>query len=185
VYGTRWHPAWSALIVLALFGAARTVLTLFSDLAIALGLTRRLLGIQLSWLILLTPIMVFCVNRWGITGAGIAHATVVILVVIPLYLVTVKRRTAVGLSWIPSTMAIPFIAAAAAGAAAYAGTRLFDGELTKLLVGLACGLVTYAVAAGLWLRQLRQELMAMYWHERRHSAKHRHLDSMDRMGASR
>jgi len=46
VYGRRWHAAWSALVVLGIFGATRTVLLMLSDLAVALGLTRLLLYIS-------------------------------------------------------------------------------------------------------------------------------------------
>jgi PST family polysaccharide transporter len=163
VYGTRWHPAWTALIVLSLFGAARTVLQLFSDLAIAVGLTRRLLVIQLAWIVVLAPVMIFCVHQWGIEGAGIAHASVVILLVIPFYLHTVRRNTTVHLSALPSSLIIPFIASVAAGIAAYESSRLPDGHVVKLLVGVVCGLLVYLVIAGRWMAELAQRLRAMYW----------------------
>jgi O-antigen/teichoic acid export membrane protein len=163
IYGQRWHPAWKALVVLSIFGAARTVLTLFSDLAIALGLTRRLLVIQLIWLGALTPMMVFSVNRWGIFGAGIAHACIVVLLVIPMYLLTVRRNTPVQLGWIKNAMTRPLLASLAVAGAAYGGTLLVDNQVWQLLLGLLLGLATYALLAGRWLLRLRRTLRDMYW----------------------
>jgi lipopolysaccharide exporter len=163
VYGSRWHPAWKALVVLAIFGAARTVLTLFSDLTIALGLTRRLFTIQLLWLLALTPTMIFCVHRWGIFGAGIAHAVVVVVVVIPMYLITVRRGTPLHLGWIKDAMARPFFASLVAAAAAYGGTQLVTNQVWQLLIGIALGLMAYGLLAGGWLLRLRRTLRDMYW----------------------
>lgn len=163
VYGHRWHPAWKALVVLAIFGAARTVLTLFSDLTIALGLTRRLLAIQLVWLLTLTPMMVYCVDRWGIFGAGIAHAVVVVFLVIPMYLITVRRGTPLKLGWIKDAMTRPLVASVVAAGAAYCGTLLVSNEVWQVLLGLLLGLITYGLLAGTWLRRLMRTLREMYW----------------------
>ena len=163
VYGQRWQPAWKALVVLAVFGAARTVLTLFSDLTIALGLTRRLLAIQLIWLGALTPVMIFCVDRWGIFGAGVAHATVVVLIVIPMYLVTVRRGTPLNLGWIKDAITRPFFASIVVAASAYGGTKLVSGQVPQVLLGLTLGLTAYVLLAGRWLLHLRRTLRDMYW----------------------
>jgi PST family polysaccharide transporter len=167
VYGRRWHAAWAALAVLAIFGAARTVLQLFSDLTIALGHTRRLLAVQLSWLILLVPAMWFGVHRWGIAGAGIAHAAVVVLAVIPMYLVSVGRGTSVPLGWLRGSLSIPLTAAVGAGASAHIVGLLPGSDILRLLGGLAAGLAVYAVVAGRWLRRLLRTLRSMYWNDRR------------------
>jgi lipopolysaccharide exporter len=163
VYGLRWHTAWKALVVLAIFGAARTLLLIFSDLAVALGLTRRLLIIQLAWLTTLIPAMILCVHRWGIFGAGIAHAVVIVGVVVPLYLVTVRMSTPVQLGWIKPSLGRPAIASLAVAATAYASTKIVGAESSKLLIGAAVGLVTYLLVAGTWLKPLLKTLRAMYW----------------------
>jgi PST family polysaccharide transporter len=165
VYGTRWHPAWTALVILAVFGAARTVLTLFSDLTVALGMTKRLLLIQTLWLVVLTPLMIFSVAHWGIGGAGIAHAVVIALLVIPLYLITVRKRTSVGLAWVRRGMLRPFLASVGAAVAAYGATRLVDGNALKLLLGIAVGSVTYVGLAGPWLLRVKATLHDMYWRQ--------------------
>jgi len=163
VYGRRWHPAWVALVVLAIFGAARTVLTLFSDLVIALGLTRRLLLIQLIWVALLTPAMVFGVRRWGIAGAGVAHVAVVVLVVIPMYLMVVRRGTGVRLGWMVPSLTLPIVASVAAGFAAWGVAEVVHPEIAQLLLGGLTGLVVYGLVGFKWLTRLRAHLRAMYW----------------------
>ncbi|HKF34840.1 MAG TPA: lipopolysaccharide biosynthesis protein [Jatrophihabitantaceae bacterium] len=163
VYGHRWYPAWAALVVLSIFGAARTVLTLFSDLTIALGLTRWLFAIQVAWLAVLVPVMVVCVQRWGITGAGVAHAAVVTLVVIPLYMIVTKRATPVRLSAVRDALLPPLGASLCAAGAAYAATLPVEAPPAKLLLGLVAGLLTYALVAGRWLLPLSRRLHDMYW----------------------
>jgi PST family polysaccharide transporter len=163
VYGVRWQHAWTALIVLSIFGAARTVLTLFSDLLIALGLTRRLLAIQLVWLLLLTPAMIIGVHELKIGGAGVAHASVVVLAVIPLYLMTVAGRTDVPLNWVRRSIVVPLLASVASALAAYGVTRAVSGHGVQLLLGIAVGAVVYCVLAAPWLRRVIRTLREMYW----------------------
>jgi PST family polysaccharide transporter len=163
VYGHRWHPAWTALVVLSIFGAARTVLTLFSDLAIALGRTRSLFAIQVAWLAVLAPVMIVCVDRWGIAGAGVAHAAVVTLLVIPLYVILTKRATPVRLAAVRNALLPPLGGALCAAGAAYGATVLVEAPLAKLLLGLVAGLLAYALVAGRWLGLLRHRLHDMYW----------------------
>lgn len=163
VYGSRWHPAWAALVVLSIFGAARTVLTLFSDLTIALGLTRWLFAIQVAWLAVLVPVMIVCVNRWGIAGAGVAHASVVTLLVIPLYVIVTKRATPVRLAAVRDALLPPLGASLCAAGAAYGATRLVEAPAAKLLLGLLTGLLAYALIARRWLIPLRRRLHDMYW----------------------
>jgi PST family polysaccharide transporter len=165
VYGSRWHAAWSALVVLGIFGVTRTVLLMLSDLAVALGLTRRLLYIQLAWFACLVPTMIACVTRWGILGAGIAHALVVTLIVLPMYLFTVHRQTPVPLASLKFVLGRPLVGSVGAAAAAYGGAALVQGDAAKLLVGLACGLAAYALLAGPWMLRVGRLLIAMYWRD--------------------
>ena len=163
VYGTRWNAAWSALVVLAIFGATRSVVLMLSDLAVALGLTRRLLNIQLIWFGALVPAMVVCVTRWGILGAGIAHAIVVVFVVLPMYLVTLHRKTPVPVGSLRFVLGRPLVASVGCALAAYGGAQVVEGNVPKLLLGVACGLATYALLGGRWLLRVGRSLRAMYW----------------------
>ena len=100
VYGERWAPAAPALVTLSLFGATRVVVSLLSDLLVALGLTKRLLVLQCVWLVVLAPAMIFAVSMWGIAGAGLANAAVALLVMIPAYLLASAHRSGLQLNWI-------------------------------------------------------------------------------------
>lgn len=163
VYGSRWQHASTALIILTVFGAAQTVLTLFSDLLIALGLTRRLLVIQLVWLLFLAPAMILGVHGLKIAGAGVAHASVVVLAVMPLYLMTVARRTDVSLDWIRRSVAVPLFAALVSGGLAYGSTHLVSGHLLQLFIGIVVGVAAYCLCSGRWLLRVIRTLRQMYW----------------------
>ncbi len=166
IYGPRWHPAWTALVVLAIFGASQTVLILFSDLIIALGMTRRLLAIRSVWIMVLLPTMIFCVKKWGIVGAGIAHASVIIVVVVPYYLLTVRGRTPVGLRWIYTSLGRPLFASVGVALAAFGAAMTVRHAVLQLFVGLLAGVAAYVLLAGRWLRTLLQQLREMYWSQK-------------------
>ena len=170
VYGKRWHEAYTALIVLGIFGAARSVLTLFSDLTIALGMTRRLLLIQLAWLAALTPAMIICVRLWGIVGAGVAHAIVIILVVTPAYIYTVRKSMSLGLRWVSESTVRPLIASVFAAAFGYGATQLVANEILQVLIGATVGLLVYLLLAGTWLIKVVATLRTMYWRQGAHPA---------------
>ena len=163
VYGQRWHAAWAPLAMLSIFGAAQTVLAMFWTLLVSLGMTRRLLLIQLIWIVTLGPAMYFGVRSWQTTGAGLAHAVVVTGVVLPVYLITVRCRTSVKLDWFRQSLAVPFPAAIACGAAAYGASHLVTVTYLQLVLGLAAGLSVYALLAGRWLVGVARTLRAMYW----------------------
>ena len=187
VYGPRWHPAWTALVVLSIFGAARTILTLFSDLSIALGLTRRLLAIQLIWMLALTPAMVVGVSHWGIAGAGFAHAVVVVGLVIPLYAITVRRSTPIAIRHLRHAVLRPLVASVAAAGVAFGASYFLDESVWKLLVGTTLGLITYLLLARRWLTDLQRRLKRMYWGSgRRARGRHslRHEDAAGQQAPS-
>ena len=163
VYGERWAPAAAALVTLSLFGATRVVVSLLSDLLVALGLTRRLLVLQGVWLAVLVPAMVVGVKVWGIAGAGLANAAVALLVMIPAYLLASTHRSGLRLGWMIKPIAVPTVAAAAAGSAAWIVTQPIESStLVQLLVGGCVGVVTFVLLAWRWLRRLRLTLRSLY-----------------------
>ena len=91
VYGDQWATASKALIGLAVLGASRTIMELFSDFLVSLGRTRAVLLVQVIWLPALAGALVVAVGRLGIEGAGIAHATVAAAVVVPVYVYLIRR----------------------------------------------------------------------------------------------
>jgi O-antigen/teichoic acid export membrane protein len=95
VYGNTWAAAASALVGLGVFAAGRTVTELLADVSMAIGRTGALFWVQVLWLVALLPVMWISVAHWGIAGAGIAHAVVVWMVVVPAYVVVIRRATGV------------------------------------------------------------------------------------------
>jgi len=92
VYGDKWAGASKALIGLAIFAACRTVIELFSDFLVSLGRTRPLFTLQLPWLAALVASLIVLVGRFGIAGAGAAHALVASFIVLPMLVHYVSRE---------------------------------------------------------------------------------------------
>ncbi len=90
VYGSKWQAAAGALVGLAIFGAARTMVELLSDFLVALGRTRAIFIIQVVWIAALVPAMIIGVRRDGIVGAGTAHAVVIVGVTLPIYVLALR-----------------------------------------------------------------------------------------------
>jgi O-antigen/teichoic acid export membrane protein len=91
VYGSKWAAASQALVGLAILGAGRTVMELFSDFLVSVGRTRAVFIVQLMWLPVLAVTLLVLVRGYGIAGAGAAHALVATLLVIPAYVYFVRR----------------------------------------------------------------------------------------------
>ena len=77
--------------MLALYGAVSVICLLLSNLIVGDGHPKLLLLLQLIWLAALAPGMLIGVERNGIVGAGAAHVVVILFVVLPVYLFTLKR----------------------------------------------------------------------------------------------
>ncbi|MCP1414114.1 oligosaccharide flippase family protein [Paenarthrobacter sp. A20] len=144
-YGGAWAPAGIALATLGVFGATRILVELFADLSVGAGRTVWLFWVQVAWLAALTPALFLGVTWWGIAGAGIAHATVACLVVIPLYvhsLTSVLQTTA----WQLLRGSIPPLAAATvAGTAAWLATQGMANPGVALAAGTLVGSTLYVL----------------------------------------
>jgi len=156
VYGPKWAAASHALVGLSILAAGRTIMELFSDFLVSLERTRTLFVIQIVWFVPLTAALLVLVPRLGITGAGIAHATVADLIVVPtfvycVYLVGVRpamvaRTLLPAIAWTTLTAAIAWLIASrvhvpaiavAAGGSVGLGIYLipYVGELRRALAG--------------------------------------------------
>lgn len=157
LYGERWLPAAGALTALATFGAVRVLFDLMATYLIARGATRPVLWIQLVWILALVPAVVVGVRWWGSAGAGWAHVAVALVVVLPLYLVAVRRsgadlRAVLGATWLPLLAAVPTVAA----------TLLVSRQVASPLLGLLAGGVAGSVVyTALVARPLLRDLRAL------------------------
>jgi PST family polysaccharide transporter len=164
VYGRRWLPAAPVLVVLAVFGSVRVIASLLSDVLTAAGQTRPLLHTQLIWFAALVPAMIIAVYLDGPRGAAFAHVGVVLLVVLPTYLVVLRRSVGLAPRLLASPPVYPLLAALAAGAAAALAALAVDAPWAKLVVGVTSFGVVYLALLARWLRRLFGELKSLYGH---------------------
>ncbi len=138
LYPHRYRPAAAALAFLAVLGGIRVLLDFTYDLFVALGKPRTLLMLQCAWGLALVPALVLGAHVDGIRGVAIGHVVVVCLVVVPAYLVVVRRA---GFEHGPLVRPLvrPLVAGLVAGLAAFAVVRVVDDDG---LVGLVAGGLT-------------------------------------------
>lgn len=162
VYGKRWAPAAGILAVLAIFGSVRVIISLFSDVLVALDKTKRLFHLQLVWLGVLTPVMVAGVLWNDGIGAGVAQVAVALLIVTPIYLVVLVRTCGLPLAALVKPAGYPLIAAVVAGTVAHLAAAEMDSPVAQLGVGLIVLLIVYVLILGRWLLRLKRELTGLY-----------------------
>jgi hypothetical protein len=101
------------------------------------------------------------VHRDGIVGAAAAHIAVIGPLVLPTYLLALRKATGVRFAALGKAVFPPLLAAAAASLAARATASHFASPPAQLVAGLAAGGLTYLVAAApLALAGLSQEQAA-------------------------
>ena len=114
LYGGRWAAAAIVLSILACYGLISVVGVLFSNMLAALGRSKFVLMVQLIWLAGLVPAMAIGVRKDGIVGAAIAHIVIIGPIVLPCYLIALKRATGVRVGLLAKAAFPPLAAAAAA-----------------------------------------------------------------------
>jgi lipopolysaccharide exporter len=145
LYGNRWASSATVLSILSFYGLIAISGVLFSNMLAALGRSKFVLAVQLIWLVGLFPAMWIGVHEDGIAGAAIAHIVIIGPVVLPCYLIALKRATGVRMSLLAKA-AFPSLAVAviAAFLAWYAASR-FESPLIQLTAGMAAGGSLYVV----------------------------------------
>jgi PST family polysaccharide transporter len=155
LYGSRWAGAAGAVVPLAATGALRVIFDLCATYLIACGKTRRVLLVQLVWLVALVPALIAGVGLDGIAGAGWAHLVVAGAVVLPAYLIAMRGEGVGALAflrgWIVPTLAgIPLVAVL------WAISAWVEAPLVAILVGGAVGSLVYAIPlVRWWIRRVR------------------------------
>ena len=144
LYGGRWASSNTVLAILSGYGLISVLGVLFSNMLAALGRSTLVLAIQLIWLVGLIPAMAIGVHLDGIVGAAIAHVVIVGPVVLPCYLIALKRVTGVRLTQLAKA-ALPTLAVAtAAGIVAWVTAGMFESPLVQLIAGGVVGGGIYA-----------------------------------------
>jgi PST family polysaccharide transporter len=147
-YGEKWAASANVLVILSLYGAVFIVCLLFANMLTALGQTKTLLVLQLIWISGLVPAMVLGVHKDGIVGAAYAHVAVIAPIVLPTYLLALKRPTGVRFTALGRAALPPVLAATAAALAAHGAAAQLNSPLAQLITGLAAGGLVYLVCAG-------------------------------------
>jgi lipopolysaccharide exporter len=148
LYGAKWAASADVLAILSIYGVASMVCLLFANMLTSFGRTKSLFILQLIWIGTLVPAMVLGVRKDGIIGAAYAHIAVIVPIVLPSYLLALKRVTGVRLRALGKAALPPFLASSAAALAARAAASQLHSPLAQLIAGLAAGGVVYVIGAG-------------------------------------
>ncbi|WJK37508.1 lipopolysaccharide biosynthesis protein [Solwaraspora sp. WMMA2065] len=159
LYGQRWSMAADALAGLAFFGAFRVLFDLVATFLIAVGASRALFVAQVVWLAALFPAVIFGVRWYGLVGAGVGHALVCALLILPMYAVALRRH-GVRLRALAGALVLPLVVAVPAVALGLLVVRTVPGALWQLLAGGAVMTVAFAGPLLPWLRQRLRDLKA-------------------------
>ena len=155
LYGAKWAASANALVILSLYGAVFMACLLFANMLVSLGRTKFLLVLQLIWIGTLVPAMALGVHKDGVVGAAYAHVAVIVPIVLPSYLLVLKRVTGVRFTALGKAALPALLASSAAALAARGAASQFNSPLAQLITGLAAGGVTYGICAG-------QQAIAMF-----------------------
>jgi len=145
VYGDEWKGAAVALTGLCVLGGARILIELTADFLVTLGRTRAVFLAQVPWLLALVVALALLVRGHGIAGAGLAQAGVAVGLMVPIYLVLLRRA---GVSpWGVARAVLPPLlwALLAAGVAWFVAGR-FSNPFVATGLGTAAGALCYLAA---------------------------------------
>lgn len=145
LYGERWVSAVPVLALLSVYGFISVVGNLYRSVLTALGSSRVLLVIQLVWLVGLVPSMIIGVHKDGIVGAAIVQVLIIGSVVLPSYLIAVRRAASVRLTILVKAAFGPLMAAAIAATIAWFMAAQFDRPFLQVISGLCVGGLSYAI----------------------------------------
>jgi lipopolysaccharide exporter len=146
VYGVRWEPAAKVLSVLSIYGVISIICLLFAGMLTGLGRSKFVLAVQVVWLAALFPAMTFGVHRGGIVGAALAHIVVIGPIVLPCYLIALKRATGIPIAALVKGLLPSLAAAVVAGLAAWLAVSQFSSPPLQLIAGVLAGGLLYAIA---------------------------------------
>jgi lipopolysaccharide exporter len=146
LYGAKWVASASTLSYLSLYSAISIACLLFTNILSSMGNARVLLLIQLAWLAELIPAMALGVQRDGIIGAAFAHIAVIVPVILPCYLLAMRRTTGVRPNALLKAVLPAVLASSAAALIAKFITTQVSSPLIQLITGLSAFGLVYVIA---------------------------------------
>jgi len=157
VYGSKWLPAATVLSALGLYGSLRVVFDIFTGYLYARGNSRSVLWIQIIWLVTLTGGLIVAVMLYGIIGAGWVHVFVAVAIILPAYLLVVKR-SGVRIGELLRATCRPTLATIPVVGAVIVIRLALDDALLALLVGGAVALLLYMALVWPWARRVFRQV---------------------------
>jgi lipopolysaccharide exporter len=148
LYGEKWAESATVLSILAVYVAVSMTCLLFANIVTAFGRTKILLVLQLIWLGTLVPAMALGVHKDGIVGAAYAHVAIIVPIVLPSYLLVLKRVTGARLTALGKAVLPALLASSAAALAARSVASQLHSPIAQLTAGLAAGGVVYLILVG-------------------------------------
>jgi lipopolysaccharide exporter len=147
LYGSKWTSSANVLSFLTIYAAVSLICVLVANIISSMGYPKLLLSIQLIWLGALTPAMILGVHYDGIVGASFAHIAVIGPIVLPCYLIVLKRATGVSIAKVVGALLPALVAGVVAGLAAKVVAAQFTSPLVQLLAGGVAGGLLYVLIA--------------------------------------
>ncbi|MGO4193669.1 oligosaccharide flippase family protein [Arthrobacter sp. YAF17] len=145
IYGETWILAAPVLSILAVYGALFSLSLLLSNLLVGTGRSGTVMVVQSVWIAALIPSVAVGVSQLGLTGAAYAHVAVIILVIVPMYLWSLRGSVASAARVLAVSMATPVFASVLAGAMALWASSWFSQPLGSLVAGGLVGGTTYCL----------------------------------------
>jgi O-antigen/teichoic acid export membrane protein len=146
LYGERWVPAAVALPALVALSLGRMIVELAYDYLVAVGRTTGNAWLHAIWLCVLVPALIGGAIWGGIAGVAVAHAVVVLVVVLPGAGILL-RKTGMPVWPLVRDLGIPLLAAAAVLLSAWFLSSVMHG-LALLIVGGVVGVLIYGAGVG-------------------------------------
>ncbi|MFE6735660.1 lipopolysaccharide biosynthesis protein [Microbacterium sp. NPDC057650] len=157
VYGPKWLPAAPVLAALGVYGAVRVVFDVFAGFLYSQGRSRPVLWIQVIWLVALIAGMIAGTTAYGLVGAGWVHVLVAILIVLPAYLIAL-RRSGVAVGAVLRACMWPTVASVPAVAAALGARIWVPAPALSLVVGGLAAVLVYSACMFPWARKHLRKL---------------------------
>ena len=163
VFGEKWAESAPVLAVLSVYGVLYAFSLLYANVLVATGKTLRLLLVQLGWVAILVPAIIFGLRHRRLVGVAWAHVVTIGLVAVPAYALVVVRSTGQRIGPLIGSVARPLLAAVLAGGSAWLVAYLLPNALSSFLLGGTAGGIVYLLLAGPLLAQRLPERFLPRW----------------------
>ena len=93
LYGEKWSHSATALTFLAVLAAMRVITIITTEVLVAVGRGRTVLGLQSFWFAALIPTLIVGAHLGGIAGVGLGHVMVAGALVLPAFAWALHRNS--------------------------------------------------------------------------------------------